>query len=148
MGLKGSGPYFQRSMPNTVLARLVYHICDLYMYDVLFHGRDIESVIANVFRETVGVQHSCTKKEYYGIYYGVRLFEDHKNLTYLNVTLTGRILRWKLYLQDKDFYLCHVPGTEVHQGVPASKARSSASAGQSSDPGCPSTEAVDTRQGL
>ena len=44
MGLKGSGPYFQRSMPNTVLARLVYHICDLYMYDVLFHGRDIESV--------------------------------------------------------------------------------------------------------
>ena len=47
MGLKGSGPYFQRSMPNTVLARLVYHICDLYMYDVLFHGRDIESVMAN-----------------------------------------------------------------------------------------------------
>jgi hypothetical protein len=55
MGLKGSGPYFQRSMPNTVLARLVYHICDLYMYDVLFHGRDIESVMANFFGETVGV---------------------------------------------------------------------------------------------
>ena len=51
MGLKGSGPYFQRSMPNTVLARLVYHICDLYMYDVLFHGRDIESVMANCFLE-------------------------------------------------------------------------------------------------
>ena len=135
MGLKGSGPYFQRSMPNTVLARLVYHICDLYMYDVLFHGRDIESVMANFFRETVGVQHSCMKKEYYGIYYGVRLFEDlldnrpfilktdHKNLTYLNVTLTGRILRWKLYLQDKDFYLCHVPGKVVHQGVPDALSR-------------------------
>ena len=25
------------------------------------------------------------------------------NLTYLNVTLTGKMLRWKLYLQDKDF---------------------------------------------
>ena len=65
----------------------------------------------------------------------VRLFEDlldnrpfilktdHKNLTYLNVTLTGRILRWKLYLQDKDFYLCHVPGKEVHQGVPDALSR-------------------------
>jgi hypothetical protein len=26
---------------------------------------------------------------------------DHKNLTYLNVTLTGKVLRWKLYLQIK-----------------------------------------------
>ena len=60
MGLKGAGPYFQRSMSTTVLlAGLVYHICDLYMYDVLFHGRDIESVIAhgrNFFGETAGVQ--------------------------------------------------------------------------------------------
>ena len=37
----------------------------------------------------------------------------HMNLTYLNVTLTGKVLRWKLYLQDKDFHLCHVPGKEV-----------------------------------
>ena len=42
---------------------------------------------------------------------------DHKNLTYLNVTLTGKVLRWKLYLQDKDFHLCHVPGREVQQRV-------------------------------
>jgi hypothetical protein len=48
MGLKGSGPYFQRSMSNTVLARLVYHICELYIDDVLIHGRDIESFSANV----------------------------------------------------------------------------------------------------
>ena len=73
---------------------------------------------------------SVIEKECYGIFYGVRLFEDlldnrhfilktdHKNLTYLNVTLTGKGLRWKLYVQDKDFHLCHVPGKEVHQGVP------------------------------
>ena len=42
---------------------------------------------------------------------------DHMNLTYLNVTLTGKVQRWELYLQDKDFYLCHVPGKEVHQFV-------------------------------
>ena len=47
-GLKGSGPYFQRSMSNTVLAGLVYHICELYIDDVLNHGRDIESFLAKV----------------------------------------------------------------------------------------------------
>ena len=40
------------------------------------------------------------------------------NLTYVNVTLTGKVQRWKLYLQDKDFYLCHVPRKEVQQLVP------------------------------
>ena len=79
---------------------------------------------------------SVREKECYGIFYGVRLFEDlldnrpfilktdHMNLTYLNVTLTGTVLRWKLYLQDKDFHLCHVPGKEVHQGLPDALLRS------------------------
>ena len=40
------------------------------------------------------------------------------NLTYLNVTLTGKAQRWKLYLLDEDFYQCHVPGKEVLQFVP------------------------------
>ena len=48
---------------------------------------------------------------------------DHMNLTYLNVTLTGKVQRWKLYLLDKDFYLCHVPGKEVHQFVPDALSR-------------------------
>ena len=48
---------------------------------------------------------------------------DHMNLTYLNVTLTGKVLRWKLYLQHKDFHLCHVPGKEDHQGVPDALSR-------------------------
>ena len=48
---------------------------------------------------------------------------DHMNLTYLNVTLTGKVLRWKLYLQDKNFHLYHVPGKEVHQGVPDALSR-------------------------
>ena len=48
MGLKGSGPYFQRSMSNTVLAGLVYQICELHIDDVLIHGRDLESFLRNV----------------------------------------------------------------------------------------------------
>ncbi len=70
------------------------------------------------------IHHQC-----YGIYFGIKTFEDlldnryfilktdHMDLTYLIVTLTGKVQRWKLYLQDEDFYLCHVPGKEVHQFV-------------------------------
>ncbi len=73
---------------------------------------------------------STSEKECYGIYFGCKTFEDlldnrhfilktdHMNLNYLNVTLTGKVQRWKHYLQDKDFYLCHVSGKEVHQYVP------------------------------
>ena len=46
---------------------------------------------------------------------GERVLRDLLWLHDLNVTLTGKVQRWKLYLQDKDFYLCHVPGKEVHQ---------------------------------
>jgi len=59
----------------------------------------------------------------------VKLFEyfvfktDHKNLTYINVTFTGKVLRWKLYLQDKNFDLYHVAGTEEHQFVPDALSR-------------------------
>ena len=60
---------------------------------------------------------SVREKECFGILYHMNLKTDHMNLTYLNVTLTGKVLRWKLYLQDKDFHLCHVPGrrfTKTH----------------------------------
>ena len=67
--------------------------------------------------------------------FGVKIFEDlldnrrfilktdHMNLTYLNVILTAKVQRWKLYMQDKDFYLCHVPGNELHQFVPDALSR-------------------------
>jgi transposase InsO family protein len=45
------------------------------------------------------------------------------NLTYINVTFTGKVLRWKLYLQDKDFDLYHVSGKEEHQFVPDALSR-------------------------
>ena len=51
MELKGAGPYFQRSMSNTVLAGLLYQIFELYLDDVLIHGRDIESFLANVRKD-------------------------------------------------------------------------------------------------
>jgi hypothetical protein len=50
MGLKGSGPYFQRSMLNTVLTDLIFHICELYIDDVLIHGGDPTTFLANVLK--------------------------------------------------------------------------------------------------
>ena len=60
---------------------------------------------------------SAREKECYDIYYGVKLFEDlfdnryfilktdHMNLININVTFTGKELRWKICLKDKDFDL-------------------------------------------
>jgi len=48
MGLKGAGPYFQRSMSSTVQAGLVYRICELYIDDVLIHGSSEREFLANV----------------------------------------------------------------------------------------------------
>jgi len=38
MGLKGSGPFFQRSIANRVLVGYVTRICEDYIDDVLIHG--------------------------------------------------------------------------------------------------------------
>ena len=48
MGLKGAGPYFQRSMSSKVLAGFVYRICELYIDDVLIHSATESDFIANV----------------------------------------------------------------------------------------------------
>ena len=48
MGLKGAGPYFQRSMSSKVLAGLLYRICELYIDDVLIHGQTECEFIANL----------------------------------------------------------------------------------------------------
>ena len=39
-----------QSMSNRVLAGLVYRICELYINDVLIHGKDPETFLANVYK--------------------------------------------------------------------------------------------------
>jgi len=47
IALKGSGPYFQ-CMSNAVLTDLVYHICELYIDNVLIHEGDPTIFLANI----------------------------------------------------------------------------------------------------
>jgi hypothetical protein len=82
-----------------------------YMYKVT--NRQVR-VIRFFSKSLIGSQlnWSAFKKECYGIYNGVKLLEDlsdnryfilktdRMNLTYNFVTFTGKVLRWKLYLQD------------------------------------------------
>ena len=53
MGLKGAGPYFQRSMQNKVINSLAYEIYEIYINDVLIHGKtdsDFLTITRRVFR--------------------------------------------------------------------------------------------------
>jgi len=47
MGLKGSGPFFQRSIANKVLVGHVTSICEVYIDDVLIHGESDEANLSN-----------------------------------------------------------------------------------------------------
>ena len=53
MGLKGSGPFFQRSMANKVLAGYVTRICDIYIDDVLLFGTTDNEFLSNT-RKVLG----------------------------------------------------------------------------------------------
>jgi len=48
MGLKGSGPFFQRSMSSKVLAGYVTRICEIYIDDVLVHGTTDDEYCKNL----------------------------------------------------------------------------------------------------
>jgi hypothetical protein len=48
MGLKGSGPFFQRSMANKVLPGYVTRICEIYIDDVLLFDATDNEYLGNV----------------------------------------------------------------------------------------------------
>ena len=89
-------------------------------------------VIMCISKALVGAQlrWSVREKECYGIFYCFKVLEDmlkhvkfhlktdHKNLVYINCALTGKVARWKLYMQDWNFTVSWVEGQEEHQQVP------------------------------
>lgn len=67
---------------------------------------------------------STIEKEAYAIFYTLKTYEyllrdvkftlrtDHMNLTYLNVESTQKVRRWKLFIQEFNFDVEHIPGEE------------------------------------
>ena len=49
MGLKGAPSYFQRVLANIVLAGLLYHICEVYIDDIIIFGKDHEELYVHVY---------------------------------------------------------------------------------------------------
>jgi hypothetical protein len=48
MGLKGAGSHFQQQMSSRVLKGLIYHICELYLDDIIVYGRTEEEFLKNL----------------------------------------------------------------------------------------------------
>ena len=48
MGLTGAGPYFQRAMATEVLSGPNHQICEVYLDDIIIHGKNEEEYLANL----------------------------------------------------------------------------------------------------
>jgi hypothetical protein len=48
MGLKGAPSYFQQKMAEVVLRGLLYHICELYLDDIIVHGNTEDEYLTNL----------------------------------------------------------------------------------------------------
>jgi len=66
MGLKGAPAYFQGVLASIVLLGLLYFICELYIDDIIVHGRDEEEFLANleaVFKRLRKFRLTCNPKK-------------------------------------------------------------------------------------
>ena len=68
------------------------------------------------------IRWNTTEKEAYAIVYCLKKLEyllrdrtftlrtDHKNLTYIDKETSAKVKRWKLMIQEYDFYIEHIAG--------------------------------------
>ncbi|NCX06361.1 MAG: hypothetical protein EBW68_11370, partial [Actinobacteria bacterium] len=48
MGIKGAPSYFQKTMASEVLAGLIYNLCEVYLDDIIVHGRTETEFLHNL----------------------------------------------------------------------------------------------------
>ena len=95
-----------------------------YLFQMTPDGRELPiAFISKTLTETQRRWHT-PQKEAYAIYYafkelkhlliGVKflLRTDHKNLIYINDTMTEMVIRWKIAVQEYDFDIEHIPGVD------------------------------------
>jgi transposase InsO family protein len=95
-----------------------------YLFQRTTDGRELPiAFISKTLTDTQRRWHT-PQKEAYAIYYafkelkhlliGVKflLRTDHKNLIYINDTMTEMVIRWKIAVQEYDFDIEHIPGVD------------------------------------
>jgi hypothetical protein len=95
-----------------------------YLFQMTSDGRELPiAFISKTLTDTQRRWHT-PQKEAYAIYYafkelkhlliGVKflLRTDHKNLIYINDTMTEMVIRWKIAVQEYDFDIEHIPGVD------------------------------------
>ena len=105
-------------MSNTVLAGLVYRICELYIDDVLIHGKDPEAFLANVRKSefNVAVNPKKTKLglaevEYVGhvVFAEGTSFTEEKRLKVLKFPLPETQKNLLQFIGLASYFRDHVP---------------------------------------
>ena len=93
-----------------------------YLFQLTSDGK--EKPIAFISKTLTDTQRRwhTPQKEAYAIYYAFKQLEyllrgvkftlrtDHKNLIYINDTMTEMVIRWKIEVQEYDFDVEHIPG--------------------------------------
>jgi hypothetical protein len=121
--------FMDENAPVTLQTDACEHGIGGYLYQTV-NGKI--QVIMCVSKALTGAQlnWNMREKECYAIFYNFKVLEDllkhvhfhlktdHKNLVYINCALTGKVARWKLFMQDWNFSISWVEGQEEHQQVP------------------------------
>lgn len=95
-----------------------------YLFQLTPEGRELPiAFISKTLSDTQRRWHT-PQKEAYAIFYAFKQLDyllrgvhftlrtDHKNLIYINDTMTEMVIRWKIAVQEYDFDVEHIPGPQ------------------------------------
>ena len=95
-----------------------------YLFQLTPDGRELPiAFISKTLSDTQRRWHT-PQKEAYAIFYAFKQLDyllrgvhftlrtDHKNLIYINDTMTEMVIRWKIAVQEYDFDVEHIPGPQ------------------------------------
>ena len=92
-----------------------------YLFQVV-NGKEVPVAFVSKMLSDQEIRWNTTEKEAYAIVYCLKKLEyllrdrtftlrtDHKNLTYIDKETSAKVKRWKLMIQEYDFYIEHIAG--------------------------------------
>ena len=94
-----------------------------YLFQVV-EGKEIPIAFVSKMLSDVEMRWNTTEKESYAIVFSFKKLEylirdrtftlrtDHKNLTYIDTESSAKVRRWKLCVQEYDFFIEHISGKD------------------------------------